>query len=91
MDNNDNKQFTVVTTEKKKDKAHYNFGKSVLIPFFSGIIGAGIVVGTCFGVPTIKNKIIGETNNSSLKSDNTINMDTINTNLISLSDFSDTL
>ena len=90
MDNNDNKQFTVVTTEKKKDKAHYNFGKSVLIPFFSGIIGAGIVVGTCFGVPTIKNKIIGETNNSSLKSDNTINMDTINTNLISLSDFSET-
>lgn len=35
------------------------FGKSVLVPFLSGIIGAALVVGTCFGVPTIKSKLVG--------------------------------
>ncbi len=35
------------------------FGKSVLIPFCSGVLGCAVVIGTCFGVPSIRTKIIG--------------------------------
>lgn len=53
------------------------FGKSVIIPFISGVLGCTVVIGTCFGVPSIKTKIIGNpttssistTNNNSTKSD----------------------
>lgn len=31
---------------------------NILVPFVSGVVGATLVVGTCFGVPSIKNKII---------------------------------
>ena len=29
------------------------FKSSVLVPFVSGVVGASLVVGTCFGVPSI--------------------------------------
>lgn len=31
---------------------------NILVPFVSGVVGATLVVGTCFGVPSIKNKIL---------------------------------
>ena len=66
-------------------KSGGGFGKTVLLPFTCGIIGAGIVVGTCFGVPNIRNEILG--NISSGQS----NVDTgVNTEQISLLDYSDT-
>lgn len=34
------------------------FGKNVVFPFISGILGATLVVGICFGVPSIKEKLI---------------------------------
>ena len=73
------------TTNKKMKKSGGGFGKTVLLPFTCGIIGAGIVVGTCFGVPNIRNEILG--NISSGQS----NVDTgVNTEQISLLDYSDT-
>ena len=73
------------TTNKKMKKSGGGFGKTVLLPFTCGIIGAGIVVGTCFGVPSIRNEILG--NISSGQS----NVDTgVNTEQISLLDYSDT-
>lgn len=38
--------------------SHSGFGKTVFVPFISGIVGATLVIGTCFGVPSIKNKLI---------------------------------
>ncbi len=35
------------------------FGKAVFVPFLSGIVGATLVVGTCFGIPSIKQKLVG--------------------------------
>lgn len=32
-------------------KGKNSFLKSVLVPFFSGILGTSLVIGTCFGVP----------------------------------------
>ena len=47
-----------------KEKGKVSFGKGVLIPFCSGVIGAALVVGTCFGIPTIRNNILGLTSKS---------------------------
>lgn len=44
---------------------HSNFGKSVIFPFFAGIVGCSIVIGTCFGVPSIKSKLLSNSNNIS--------------------------
>ena len=69
-----------------------SFAKNVFIPFISGAVGCSLVIGTCFGVPTIKQKIIGD--NSSLKYDSKSesyqNSGIVNSNLVSLSNYSDT-
>ena len=41
----------VYKTEKKKNSG---FGKNFLLPFFSGVLGCSLVLGTCFGIPSIK-------------------------------------
>ena len=46
--------------------------------------------GTCFTVPTIKQKLIGETGTSSSTSSNSSNSGVVNNDLVSLSNYSDT-
>ena len=76
------------TISIKKEKNHSNFGKQVIVPFLSGVVGAGLVVGICFGVPSIRNNIVKtDTGNSSTSSTNTSN-GTISA--ISLENYSDT-
>lgn len=62
MDENGNK-FEVITS--KTSKANFNhssgFGKTIILPFFSGVVGCALVIGTCFGVPSIKEKLTGDT------------------------------
>ena len=75
----------------KSSKNSSGFGRSVLVPFVSGVVGCAVVVGTCFGVPSIRNQILGNssessistTNNNSTSSDGYVQQ-------ISLSDYSDT-
>lgn len=58
--NNKNTTYEVVNlSTKEKNKQNNSFSKSVLVPFFSGILGTTLVIGTCFGIPQIKEKIIG--------------------------------
>ncbi len=68
-----------------KSSSNNGFGKTVLVPFLSGIIGATLVIGTCFGVPSIKQKLIGRNSifTSSSSSDGS-------TNLVNISNYSDT-
>ena len=40
------------------------FGKSVVLPFCSGVIGCVVVIGTCFGVPSIRSKILNNSTSS---------------------------
>lgn len=76
---------------EKKDSSS-GFGKSVLLPFVSGILGAALVVGICFNVPTIKQGLIGKDNSSKIKEDTSaaINYNNVNTNLVSLTGYSET-
>lgn len=62
------------------------FGKAVFVPFLSGIVGATLVVGVCFGIPSIRNNLIKNgsvTSTVSSSSDGT-------TNLVNISDYSNT-
>ena len=75
----------------KSSKNSSGFGKSVLVPFVSGVVGCAVVIGTCFGVPSIRTQLLGDssdssistTNNNSTSSDGYVQQ-------ISLSDYSDT-
>lgn len=83
-----NFNFSKDNTFKKSSIKSSNggFGKTVFVPFLSGIIGATLVVGACFGIPSIKNNLIktsGVTSTVSSNSDGT-------TNLVNISDYSDT-
>ena len=88
MDENENR-FEVISskTSKANFKQSNGFGKTVLIPFVSGIMGCALVIGTCFGVPSIKEKITG----SDTSSKATVQTSSGTTsNLISLSNYSNT-
>ena len=62
------------------------FGKTVFVPFLSGIIGATLVVGACFGIPSIRNNLIKTSSVTSTVSSNSDGT----TNLVNISDYSDT-
>lgn len=65
MNNMNNENEFNVTPDNSFKKSYSKpvhsagFGKTVFVPFLSGIIGASLVVGTCFGVPSIKQKLVG--------------------------------
>ncbi len=75
---------TVYETDNKPKKQS-NFGKHVVLPFISGIVGCAVVLGTCFGVTSIREKLFDTDNSSPSQSKN---MGTVNQ--ISLSNYSDT-
>jgi len=54
MEENESNIFKSVKTQKNKG----SFSKSVVLPFVSGILGASLVIGVCFGVPEVKERIV---------------------------------
>ena len=74
----------------KSAKKSTGFGKSVLIPFISGVVGCSVVIGTCFGIPSIKSKLVGNTtSNISMSGNNSTHYNGY-VKEISLSNYSDT-
>ena len=73
--------------KSKSPKSTTGFGKTVIVPFISGIAGATLVIGTCFGVPSIKSRLLENTQETS---SSILNKSEISTNLIDLSDYSNT-
>lgn len=92
MEENNN-NFEVISSRTSnanfnQNQKQNNFGKTVLIPFASGVIGCSLVLGTCFGIPSIKEKLIG--NQMSTVQTSTKTASGTTTNLVSLSNFSNT-
>lgn len=81
--------YKTVYRNETVPKAKIGFGKAVLLPFFSGIVGCAVVLGTCFGIPSIRSRILTE---SSTRSENntTNSQNTGYVNQNSLSNYSDT-
>lgn len=83
-----NDYFNNTTQKKKKTNAK----NTIIAPFISGILGASLVVGICFGNTTIKTKLIGEQKSEIKETSSNVSTPT-NTgivDLVSLSSFSDT-
>lgn len=55
----------------KSSKGPRRSGGAFFVPFISGILGASLVLGVCFGVPSIKEKLIGTSNVTYLQSQDT--------------------
>lgn len=91
-ENQDNNSYKKVTNSNNFN--NNSFGKSVFLPFISGVLGCSLVIGTCFGVPSIKEKLIGNNYNNNISDtllNNLQNTSTeSNTDYISLTNFSDT-
>ena len=103
MEENKNENTPIKNVETKKtnfktvsSSNSYNtkrtktgFGKSVVLPFCSGVIGCAVVIGTCFGVPSVRSKILNTNSNG------TINNSSSSSNSgyvsqVNLSNYSDT-
>lgn len=74
--------------KKEKNGNSHGFGKNFLLPFFSGILGCSLVIGTCFGVPSIKSKLLNNSNMLSNTNSNSENSGYVSQT--SLSNYSDT-
>ena len=69
-------------------KAKLGFGKGGFIPFISGILGCSVVIGTCFGIPSIREKLISSENTNVSNSSNLSSQGYVSQT--SLSNYSDT-
>lgn len=95
MENNDNENksttYTVVDfSSDKKSSKNTHFGKNILLPFCSGILGASLVMAICFGIPEV-NKLITNNNGvntSHIRNDNSSYSDKLTE--VSLANLSDT-
>ncbi len=99
MDNNE--FFKTVDSSTSNKRAKVGFFRGIVVPFISGILGTAVVLGVCIGIPNIKNKIIDSLNISTESSNKTSEISTenpkseetssvVNSNLISLENYSDT-
>ena len=73
----------------KKDKKNNRF----FVPFISGMLGASLVIGICFGIPSIKTKLLTINTSSNTKTSTTEFLQTNKnqaTNLVNISDYSNT-
>ena len=90
MESNENNFRNVIDIPPKKEKN--SIKNSVVVPFLSGVLGCSLVIGTCFGIPEIKNKIIGESSKNTSTSTSSSNSDkSIGTvDFVSLTSYSNT-
>ena len=79
----------------KKNKNKFSFAKFVIIPLFFGILGATLVISICFGIPSIRDKLL--TTQETISANNSANCfvpvstkNVDNTNSIALKEFSET-
>lgn len=50
--------YKTIYQNESVSKAKVGFGKSILLPFFSGVVGCVVVLGTCFGIPSVRSRIL---------------------------------
>lgn len=80
-------KFNEPKVKKGKTKHNLNMGKTVVVPFVSGLLGATLVVTLCANVPSINSKLYGKSNTTIQTIKTTSGT---NTNYVSLSSINDT-
>ena len=84
---------TVSSSYNKNEKSQKNktgFGKTVILPFVSGVVGCSVVLGTCFGVPSIRSKLINNSSSNISTSNSSSTQSNGYVTQTSLSNYSDT-
>lgn len=79
--------YNTVYEIDNKQKHKSGFGKSIVLPFFSGVVGCALVIGTCFGIPSVREQIMN-TGSTSSQTSNSNTMGTVDQ--VSLKNYSDT-
>ena len=59
-ENNNEPTYTMYSSTEKKQKQP-GFFKNAFVPFCSSALGTFLVIGVCFGMPNIRNKILNNT------------------------------
>lgn len=87
--NNNNNTFKNVGTVKSSNNS---FAKSVILPIISGIVGAALAIGICFGVPEVRDRIFSKTSSYIEQNKDTTSSDKseIDITAINLEDYSNT-
>jgi len=60
MEGNNNEPIYKIYSSEKKEKKP-SFFKNAFVPFCSGALGTFLVIGICFGMPNIRNKLLSNT------------------------------
>lgn len=91
MDNENEFNYSPSNQFKKVDKPKKSrgFGKTVFVPFLSGVVGAALVVGVCFGVPSVKEALFGN-DSSSNTSYSVQTSSSSTTTAVNIADYSET-
>lgn len=95
MDENQSQPSTTYQKIKRiKQPTQHTFLKSVLLPFLSGMLGTTLIIGICFGIPNVRNYILGgKTVNTSTNTNTDIlnnSSNQLNLTAVSLQNYSDT-
>lgn len=87
--NKDGKEFKAVKPNNERNTKQINFGKQILTPFVSGVLGAGLVLGICLGVPEIRSGLLNSTNTTVSTSSTNQKATQLNTTQLSLEGYSE--
>lgn len=82
--------YRTVYEMDNKPKKNSNFGRTIVVPFISGVVGCAVVLGTCFGVTSIREQILGTDGSSSSSSSSSESKNIGTVDQVSLSNYSDT-
>ncbi len=80
--------YKTIYKNETTTKSKVGFGRGFLLPFVSGMIGCAVVLGACFGVPSIRTKLIKE--GTSITNGNNAPQNSGYVSQTSLSNYSDT-
>lgn len=87
--NKDGKEFKAVKPNNERNTKQINFGKQILTPFVSGVLGAGLVLGICLGVPEIRSGLLNSANTTISTSSTNQKATQLNTTQLSLEGYSE--
>lgn len=63
--NSENTSDVKIYASTSTRTSSFSFSRSILVPFLSGVVGASIILGTCFGIPSIRDNILNNSSNNS--------------------------
>ena len=87
--NKDGKEFKAVKVNKEENTQKMNWGKQVFMPFVSGVLGAGLVLGVCLGIPDVRTGLLKATNGTVSTSTSNQKTTQLNTTQLSLESYSE--